>query len=235
MSNINDYIKPSDYGHVRKDINKILSLIHDYVAQQPEDEGNKERIMLTPHVKIRTSSVIFGSPSWEESQVRNKENFMFRRVKYSDILAYDLIHTTTGTLTFPLSDTKFGGRCDTNGSSYITISDHDNLDVTNLSLGGLFFIPATDSGDTSEQTLVDKGIYGLYIDPHSTAPNQIKGKITISSIDYEVVGTITPDTWNHIWITFDGLNLKLYIEKVLVATTPAVGNIDTNSTDLTIF
>ena len=260
MSNINDYIKPSDYGAERKDINKILSLIHDFVAQEPEDLGNKERIMFTPHVKVRTTGVTVGSPSWVELEYRDKENFIWKKVINSAVKTYNLTHTTSGTLTFPVSDTKFGARCDFDGSSYITISDDTILDLaTTISMVGFFYIPATDVGDTAEQTLIDKGVYGLYIDPHATAPNQIRGKVTINlgsplldetgsalldeigapltdeiDTDIEVVGTITPDAWNHIAVTFDGSNVKLYIDSTLTDTTAGSGTIIINTTDLTL-
>jgi hypothetical protein len=159
MSNINDYIKPTDYGYVRKDINKILSLIHDFVAQEPEDLGNLERIMFTPHVKVRTTSVFFGAPNWGELGYRDKESFIWKKQIPSAVKTYNLTHTTSGTLTFPVSDTKFGARGDFDGSSYITISDDNTLDATTgISMAGFFYIPATVIGDTAEQTLIDKGV-----------------------------------------------------------------------------
>jgi len=212
MSNINDYVKPTDYGYVRKDINKILSLIHDLVAQEPESDGNKERIMFTPHVKLRTSSITIGGATWGLSEVRTKQSFVWRKVIPDSVNTYNLIHTTTGTLSFPVSDTKFGGRCDFDGTNFITITDDTLLDVTTgLTLSGFFYIPATTVLDTAEQTLIDKGVYGLYIDPHATTPNQIRGKVILSTVIYQVVGTITPNAWNHVTMTFDGSNIKLYI------------------------
>lgn len=149
MSNINDYIKPSASGSNRKDINKILSLIHDIVAQEPEDEGNKERIMFTPHVKRRTTTVIFGAPNVKKSEVRSKENFVFRRVKPTTVDSYDLIHTQVGAgvLTFPVKDTVLGCRCDADGTNYITIDDDDLLDPTaEISIALKLSLPASSGG-----------------------------------------------------------------------------------------
>lgn len=258
-SNINDYVRPTTSSS-RRDINKILSLIHDLVAAEPEETGLQERIMYTLHVKRRTTSVFFGAPNWGELEYRDRQSFIWKKKIPSTVQTYNLIHTTSGTLTFPVSDTKFGARGDFDGSSYITISDDNTLDATTgISMAGFFYIPATVIGDTAEQTLIDKGVYGLYIDPHATAPNQIRGKATITlgsplldelgaalldeaglpltdetDIDIEVVGTITPDAWNHIAVTFDGSNLRLYIDAVLVDTTLGSGTITINTTDLTI-
>ena len=146
-SNINDYIKPTDHGYVRKDINKILNLIHDLVAVEAEQEGIKERIMFTPHKKIRTTSVIFGSPSLLETENREKQNWNWRRKKPSSVYSYDLVHATTGTITFPVSDTWYGGRCDSDGTGYITITDHDNLSPTDkITLCAHLYLPASAGG-----------------------------------------------------------------------------------------
>ena len=262
MSYLNDYIKPTDYGAVRKDINRILSLIHDITAQEPEDEGLQERITISSNVKLRTSNVTFGSTDRTNTDTLNKETTMFTRSIPSTVNAYDLIHTTTGALTFPVDNHKLGGGALFDGSSFITISDHDNLDTTTgLSFGGWFYLPATDSGDVSFQNILDKGTaYSLTIDPHATAANQLRGIVGIygtndmttesgtvittedsvsidvdATINHNVTGTFNPNAWNHIWITWADPNLKLYINNTLTATnTSANGTMTTNSTDVTI-
>lgn len=237
MSYLNDYIKPSDFGAVRKDINRILSLIHDITAQEPEDEGLQERITISSNVKLRTSNVTFGSTDVSNTDTLNKETTMFRKSIPSIVSAYDLIHTTTGTLTFPVDNHKLGGGALFNGSSFITISDNNSLDTTTgLSFGGWFYLPATDIGDVSFQNILDKGTaYSLTIDPHATAANQLRGIVGISGTNYNVTGTFTPNTWNHIWITWGSPNLKLYINNTLTATnTSANGTMTVNSTDVTI-
>jgi hypothetical protein len=262
MSYLNDYIKPTDYGAVRKDINRILSLIHDITAQEPEDEGLQERICISSNVKLRTSNVTFGSTDRTNTDTLNKETTMFTRSIPAIVSAYDLTHVTTGTLTFPVDNHKLGGGALFDGSSYITISDHADLDTdTGLSFGGWFYLPATDAGDTAFQNILDKGTaYSLTIDPHATAANQLRGTVGIygtndvtteagttvttedsvsieanATVDYNVTGTFTPNAWNHVWITWGTPNLKLYINNVLSDTnTSANGTMTTNSTDVTI-
>jgi hypothetical protein len=242
MSYLNDFIKPTDYGAVRKDINRILALIHDITAQEPEDEGLQERITVSSNVKLRTSNITTGSPTVTDTDTLYKENFIFRKSIKIPVSTYDLIHTTTGTLTFDVSNTKYGGAGTFDGSSYITIDDHINMNVDNISFGGWFYLPATDAGDTASQNLLYKGVsYSLNIDPHSTASNQIRASsvkaytslsLTTESdtsletennlsiegdyyADVELTGTFTPNAWNHIWYTKGDNDVKLYINNVL--------------------
>jgi len=244
MSYLNDYIKPTDYGAVRKDINRILSLIHDITAQEPEDEGLQERICISSNVKLRTTSVVFGAANLLGLTPRDRLISAFRKSIPSSVYTYDLSHATTGTLTYSNSSTKFGGGATFDGSSYITITDHARMDTDYVSLGGWFYLPATDSGDTDSQNLVGKGNeFSLSVDPHATAPNQLRAvsrdpettqfeteagvgitteDSTILEATYNtgayVVGTFTPDAWNHVVMTRGSVNIKLYINNVLVGT-----------------
>ena len=257
-SNINDYVRPTDKS-TRRDINKILSLIHDLVAQEPESEGLQERIMFTPHVKRRTSTVTFGSTDVSNTDDRDRENFIFRKKVPAEVITYDIIHTTTGTLTFTGDSTKLGGAGTFDGSSYITITDHAELSPSALSFGGWFYLPATASSDSASQNLITKGVYSLTIDPHSTAANQLRASANVfgseditteagtvlqteDSItlegdvtrDRELTNTFTPNSWNHIWVTFGSAGLKLYLNNSLVATNSTVGTLNSNSDNLVI-
>jgi hypothetical protein len=50
-----------------------------------------------------------------------------------------------------------------------------------------------------------------------------------------VTGTFTPDAWNHIIMTRGAVNLKLYIDNVLMDTDTGMdGVIQSNTTDLII-
>jgi hypothetical protein len=261
MSYLNDYIKPTDYGAVRKDINRILSLIHDITAQEPEDAGLQERICISSNVKLRTTSVVFGAANLLGSNYRDKESFVFRKVIPSSVYTYDLTHNTTGTLTFSTDATKYGGAGTFDGSTYITITDHVRMDTSYVSLGGWFYLPATDAGDTLAQNLIGKGTsFQLTVDPHATAANQIRA-ISYDPIDTDflteagatvttedlttiefasnqgasVTGTFIPDAWNHIIMTRGAVNLKLYINNVLMGTDTSMdGALVANTTDLII-
>lgn len=258
-SNLNDYVRPTDKSS-RRDINKILSLIHDLVAQEPESEGLQQRICFTPHVKLRTSTVTFGSTDVSNTDDRDIQNFVFRKKVPPEVITYDIIHTTTGTLTFTGDATKLGGGATFNGSSFVTITNHAELSPTEISLGGWFYLPATASSDTASQTLISKGVYELSIDPHSTAANQLRAKINLfgsedftteagtvlqtedsvtlegdTITDNEITNSFNPNAWNHIWVTWKSPNLRLYLNNSLVASnTIADGVLQSNSNNLVI-
>ena len=257
-SNLNDYVRPTDKSS-RRDINKILSLIHDLVAQEPESEGLQQRIMFTPHVKLRTSTVTFGSTTVSNTDDRDIQNFVFRKRIPSEVITYDLIHTTTGSLTFTGNATKLGGGATFDGSSFVTITNHPELAPTAISFGGWFYLPATASSDTASQTLISKGVYELSIDPHATAANQLRAKVNLfgdsdllletgavlqtedsqtivgdATRDEDVTNSFNANAWNHIWVTFGGAGLKLYVNNSLVATNVSVGNMQTNTDNLVI-
>jgi len=233
MSNINDYLKPTDYGHVRKDINKILSLIHDLVAQEPEDEGNKERIMLTPHIKLRTTSVSFGAPSWEEEEVRDKEAFVFRRKKPASVSTYELVHTQVGAgaLTFPVSNTWYGGRCDADGTNYITIDDDTLLNPTaELTIACKLNLPASGGGFI----LFEKtNQYRIRVQDTNTLEFAIySGGAYKTALTY----TYTPSTSFSMVASYKstGSGQKLYIDGSLVDSDSETGAIATSSNKLGI-
>jgi hypothetical protein len=262
MSYINDYIIPTDFGSVRKDINRILSMIHDLVAQEPEDDALQERIMVTPHVKKRTTSVTFGAASLSNTDTRDRFSTVWRRNKPSIVPTHTLSYATTGTFTFDGTVHKHGGSGTVDGSTFITITHDDLLQPsTNISFGGFFYLPATDAGDVASQDIVDKGNYSLKIDPHATAANQLRAHVSLvssdvdlltessltiqtedsldldqdnGSVDYEVTGTFTADAWNHIWFVWDGTDLKLYIDKVEASTITATGILYQNTQDCII-
>jgi len=148
-SNINDYVRPTDNSS-RRDINKILSIIHDLTAQEPEEEALQQRICFTPEVKLRTTEVTFGAIDELASTPRDIENFIYVKKRPTLTIAYDLIHTEVGAgaLTFPTDSTIRGALCKADGTNYITIDDDDDdLDpTTELTIAANLNLPASGGG-----------------------------------------------------------------------------------------
>ena len=147
-SNINDYVRPTDVSS-RRDINKILSLIHDLTAQDPEEEGLHERIMLTPEVRLKTSTVIFAGADFLDTQDLHHENWNWRRKKPAIVKVYDLVHTQVGAgaLLFPVDSTWFGARCDADGTNYMTIDDDVAMNgTTEITVAIMVYLPASGGG-----------------------------------------------------------------------------------------
>lgn len=149
MSNIISYVRPSDFGADRKDINRILEMIHDVVAQEAENEGLKQRILVKDHVRKRSSTGTSGGANLLNTDVLDRENFIWRRKKPLVVGTYNMVHTQIGggDLLFPVSDTWFGARCDADGTNYIRIDDDDILDpTTELTIALKLYLPASGGG-----------------------------------------------------------------------------------------
>lgn len=231
-TNLNNYVRPTD-ATSRRDINKILELIHDLVAQIPEETGLQERIMFTPHVKVRTTSVTFGEANLLNTDVLDLENFNWRRKKPESVDVYTLIHTQVGagTLTFPVSDTWFGGRCDADGTNYITIDDDDILDPTatiSIALNG--YLPASGGGFV----LVEKvNQYRLRV----ADTNTLEWAVYVSgAYKTAVTFTYTPNTKYSIVATYksSASGQKLYVDGSLVDSDSETGSMSGTSNKLGI-
>jgi hypothetical protein len=227
MSFLNDYIKPTDYGAVRKDINRILSLIHDITAQEPEDEGLQERICISSNVKLRTSTFEIGKQDLQNTDIRYKETFLWTRKKPVTLSTYDLVHTTTGTgFTYPVSDTWDGARVLTDGTSYITIDDHVDFDFTDeVTIAMKVSLPASGGGFVLCEKVNE---YRLRVTDTNTLEFAI---YTGGSYQTPVTYAYTPDTDFSIVATYKSTasGQKLYIDGVLSDSDSITGAIN-NST-----
>jgi len=227
MSYLNDFIKPSDYGAVRKDINRILSLIHDITAQEPEDEGLQERICISSGVKLRTSNFNIGVQDLQNTDTRNREIFLWSRKKPTSVSTYDLVHTTTGSgFTYPVSATWDGGRVDNDGTTYITIDDHTDFDFTDeLAIAMKVILPASGGGFVLCEKVNE---YRLRVVDTNTLEFAI---YTGGSYSTALTYSYTPDTDFTIVATYKSTSSgqKLYIDGTLESSDSVTGAIN-NST-----
>ena len=232
MSYLNDFIKPSDYGAVRKDINRILSLIHDITAQEPEDEGLQERICISSGVKLRTTTVTVGAANVNNTDTLYKENFLWKRKKPSSVYTYDLIQATTGSgLTFPVSTTWDGARVDNDGTSYITITDHVKFDFTDeVGISMKVILPASAGGFVLCEKVNE---YRLRVTDTNTLEFAI---YTGGAYQTPVTYTYTPDTAFTIVATYksSASGQKLYIDGSLSDSDSITGAINNSTGDLCI-
>ncbi len=228
-SNINDYVRPTS-NTSRRDINKILSLIHDLQAQEPEEEGLQERIMLAPHVKLRTSTGTFATSDASNTDTRDIENFNWRRKKPAVVPTYNLVHATTGTFTFPTASTFDGARADNSGSQYITITDHADFDfVDEISICMKLILPASGGGFV----LCEKvGEYRLRV----VDTNTIEWAVYDGSYKTAVTTTYTTNTAFTLVVSYDTTNgHTIYKDGSSVATDSLSGNFANASGDLCLF
>lgn len=132
---INNYIRRIG-NQDRNDINRILEALQE-INPSVEQDAIKEKIALSPEVRERTTSVITGS-SASDSPQRTRDDMSFTRY-FTSQPTYPLTHTTTGTLSFPGTSAKYGGRAVFDGTQYITIDNHSQIDLTTDVDAGLIF------------------------------------------------------------------------------------------------
>ncbi len=218
MSNIVNYVRPSSGGQDRNDINKILEAITDFIAPAVETEGVRERIAVTPETRVRSDLNTVGTSNFLGAELRDRENFYWRRKVPNSPDTYPLVHTTNGSgLTFPVKDTKFGGRCDFEGTSYITIADDTILEPTDeISVSAWYFLPASDGSfhwlyakDNASATY-----QGLIL---NTMTNVLRTEVRVGGGTSLIDFTYTPNTWFHYTMTWKGSTenrFRIYIDKV---------------------
>ncbi|MDX6411532.1 MAG: hypothetical protein QOE91_1048, partial [Gaiellaceae bacterium] len=133
----------------------------------------------------------------------------------------------TGTITGAAWTTagKFGSALSFNGSnSWVTAADANSLDLTNGMTLEAWVNP--NALGTSWRTLVFKErpgglVYSLYANQNTNRP---VGQVDIGGERNAVGPAALPlNTWTHLAVTFDGSNLRLYVNGGLVTTTAFTG------------
>ena len=113
------------------------------------------------------------------------------------------------------------------GAEHITISDHANLDVTNISIEAIIRTSAVSDYIIDRDTNFEISIDGS---------GNIVGNITATgTATVTSTSTVNDGVWHHIAMTYDGTTTKLYIDGKLEATdTTASGNIGATAEDVLI-
>jgi hypothetical protein len=123
---------------------------------------------------------------------------------------------------------KFDGN-----SSIITIPSHNMLEQDN-SITYSAWIKWDDSGDTT-QNLITNGANSnsiQIINDGGTNDNKLQFNLNISGSSNSIKSNTTLNTkWHHVTATYDGSQMKLYLDSNLVANKSVIGTIDTFSSD----
>jgi YD repeat-containing protein len=131
---------------------------------------------------------------------------------------------------------KFGGALFFNGSSsWVTVPDASSLDLTTGMTLEAWVSP--NALGTSWRTVVFKErpsgvVYSLYANQDTRVP---LGQVYIKS-ERNAPGTasLALNTWAHLAVTYDGSNLRLYVNGTLVRTTPTTGSMSNSNRALRI-
>jgi hypothetical protein len=130
-----------------------------------------------------------------------------------------------------------GGALSFNGSSsWVTVADHNLLDLTNGLTLEAWVKPASLTGWTTVLMKERTGglAYALYGSANTNRPPT--GYVNIGGADRNATGgaAIPLNAWSHLTTTYDGASLKLYVNGVLAVTTAVTGSVAASTAVLRI-
>jgi fibronectin type 3 domain-containing protein len=132
---------------------------------------------------------------------------------------------------------KFGSALSFNGtSSIVNIPDANSLDLTTAMTLEAWVRPTTLGTAWRTAILKEAGAnyaYGLYANTGTTRPS---ANAVTGGTDHDQRGSaaLVANTWAHIATTYDGANLRLYVDGVLSGSLAATGSIATSTGQLRI-
>lgn len=144
--------------------------------------------------------------------------------------ALDLTNNNSATTTTGWDDTA-NGAYDLNGSNqYLSRADNALLKPSNVTIECWF-----KADSTSNSAIIDKGNlggdYAIFIES-----GNIKFRVRTDSTDRTVDGGAFTDTtnWNYAALTYDGSNIKGYLNGILLGNTAATGTYNTSASQFCI-
>jgi hypothetical protein len=152
---INNYLRSG--GSIdRQTLNKILESLQ---AANPdvEDDALQEKIAFAPEMHNKTTTDESGGADALASETRDRDDFAFTLTPGSKT-SYPVTNTKTGTITFQLTDLKFGAEGKFDGSSYITIPHNTAISASDGNFGMIFWFKSTQQGGAiySKSNLTDE-------------------------------------------------------------------------------
>ena len=166
MSDISTFVKRGHNDH--EAINKLQALITPIAFPEPEESSQKERVILSSPVRLRTLTSSTGTDiTTTNSQTRDRFSNSYTVIPdTSTKTAYPVSNTTTGTLTYTsTSIIKGGAGTEFTGSQYITIPDNSALE-SDLPIGIMFTFKSDGTEGTlavyckkDESTSTNAGVY----------------------------------------------------------------------------
>jgi glucose/arabinose dehydrogenase len=126
---------------------------------------------------------------------------------------------------------KFGNALSFNGTNaLVTVPDANSLDLTTGMTLEAWLNPTTTGGwvDAFGKETTDDVVYSIY---SSTPANRPTGYIRKGGVFSQAaaVSPMTLNNWTHLATTYDGANLRFYVNGTLISTTAATGAIDTSN------
>lgn len=219
MSEIVNYLRSNNAEQAK--LNQILQTLQKLITPVTGDP-KKELIVYAPENKVRLTSVTTGEANIKNTDDRDRLNSLVRTTYTGNLSSFSLTDTVSGTITFPNTNQKLGGRAEFDGD-YITIASHTSLDVTSFSVSVWFYI----TGNQTSAKIIEK--------PSSFSIEMTNQQIKASvSGEYTSLYTVTPNEWHNVTITFGSQSLKLYVDNVLKETKAISGTFSSNTNPVKI-
>jgi hypothetical protein len=214
MSEVVNYLRSNNTEQAK--LNQILQTLQKLITPVTGDP-KKELIVYAPESKVRLTSVTTGDANLKNTDDRDKLNSLVRTLHSATLSSFPLTDTISGTITFPTTNQKLGGRAEFDGD-YITITNHSILNVTSFSVSVWFYI----TGNQTSAKIIEK--------PSSFSIEMTNQQIK-ASVDgeYTSLYTVTPNEWHNVTITFGSQSLKLYVDNVLKETKTISGTFSSNT------
>ena len=133
---------------------------------------------------------------------------------------------------------KFGNALSFAGGQYATVNDSNSLDLTNaLTLEAWVYPTAAPANWTS--IVLKEQLGGMVSSMYTGAPSGLGGMPTAwgyvtTEVSVGATGPIPVNAWTHLATTFDGAQLKLFVNGVLAGTQALSGNLVTSNGALRI-
>jgi hypothetical protein len=119
-----------------------------------------------------------------------------------------------------------GGALSFDGTNdWVTVADNDLLDVTRVTISAWVRPTVNTPWTTVVMKETNGGLaYALYANNASSRP---AGYVQIGGVDRVATGTavVPTNTWTHLTYTYDGANMRMYVNGTLVRTVARTGNI----------
>ena len=156
MSDVSTFIRR---GHNDSEaINKLQALITPLAFPEPEESGQKERVILSSPLRLRTLTSLTGTDiSSISTATRDRfSNSITLLPDTSTPTTFPVSPTVSGTLVFTPSGQKYGAGATFNGTQYVSIPDDNQLDLT-LPYFTMAFWYKGDGTSEGNQTIWSKG------------------------------------------------------------------------------